>query len=551
MTVVNADTVYSAVINKFKDDDICLTNIVSVLSDSAAYMRGSKNGFQAKLKESVPEILDIDGDVCHHLHNIVKTFMTHLDPENYTAKLLGDIHRDFSLSADLRDDICQISSLLEKPPLLPIEFAGHRWMSLMDATSRLLDILDQITLFYFAWAPQNKKEKYSKIATEIMKKLPAWKRYLIFSILRKLKAKNLTMFGKARKSRIVCKVFESRSKMLFLCKAVKFLTPLFKNCILALEKGIPKVHKLYDKILEAFTQFLACYVKPEVLNAPRSSVKSIDLENKDHYLPSKQMTVGSESSSLLKDMPDSDRKSMLMLEKVNKAFVCTGIYMKSKLPLENKLIIALSSLDPIVRRHSTTKAMMKELNKLIHLPETDDFLRQLNSYHIDNELPDVEASFKLELDEFWNTVIKKYPAMTDMVKKCLSLFTGPKVEQSFSLLNNVLDSTSNRMAISTAEAYQRVKYFLLAEKTTSVSHFYRDDIKFSPVDQSLCHHIQSARVRANKRAAEVKKTTHSESALARADAERHAILGIVGATSKKRPAADGTHKPAKRIKKSL
>ena len=48
MTVVNAQTVYEAVLNKFKTDDIPLINLVSVLSDSAAYMCGNKNGFQEK-----------------------------------------------------------------------------------------------------------------------------------------------------------------------------------------------------------------------------------------------------------------------------------------------------------------------------------------------------------------------------------------------------------------------------------------------------------------------------------------------------------------------
>ena len=109
----------------------------------------------------------------------------------------------------------------------------------------------------------------------------------------------------------------------------------------------------------------------------------------------------------------------------------------------------------------------------------------------------------------------------------MSLFTGPKVEQSFSLLNNVLDTKSNRMAISTAEAYQRVKSVLLAEGKTSVQYFYRADIKFSPVDQALCHHIQTARTRANQRglrAAERRKA-NTDDLQAIADADRHSILG--------------------------
>ncbi|GFR80524.1 hypothetical protein ElyMa_005900500 [Elysia marginata] len=90
------------------------------------------------------------------------------------------------------------------------------------------------------------------------------------------------------------------------------------------------------------------------------------------FLPSKQMAIGSEASSLLQQMPMTERKGML--DKVKKSFSATGVYMKSKLPIDNKLIIAPSSLDPIARKHSTTKNMIRQLNQLIHLPETDDFL---------------------------------------------------------------------------------------------------------------------------------------------------------------------------------
>ena len=75
MTVVNATTVFEAVRDKFSKDSIPFLNLVSVLSDSANYMREEHNGFQKELKESAaPQLLDI-GDVCHHnVHNAVNMF---------------------------------------------------------------------------------------------------------------------------------------------------------------------------------------------------------------------------------------------------------------------------------------------------------------------------------------------------------------------------------------------------------------------------------------------------------------------------------------------
>ena len=50
MFTVNATTVYEAVTGLFERDGIPMANLVSILSDSAAYMRGCKNGFQQKMK---------------------------------------------------------------------------------------------------------------------------------------------------------------------------------------------------------------------------------------------------------------------------------------------------------------------------------------------------------------------------------------------------------------------------------------------------------------------------------------------------------------------
>ena len=43
--------------------------------DSCGVMRGVKNGFETKLRDQVaPNLLDVDGDACHHIHNAAKKF---------------------------------------------------------------------------------------------------------------------------------------------------------------------------------------------------------------------------------------------------------------------------------------------------------------------------------------------------------------------------------------------------------------------------------------------------------------------------------------------
>jgi hypothetical protein len=74
MTVVNAEKVLNVVLELFRKDDIPLAQIISNLSDSTNYMRGKINGYETKLREHALQLLDIDGDICHHVRNSVQKF---------------------------------------------------------------------------------------------------------------------------------------------------------------------------------------------------------------------------------------------------------------------------------------------------------------------------------------------------------------------------------------------------------------------------------------------------------------------------------------------
>jgi 6-phosphogluconolactonase/glucosamine-6-phosphate isomerase/deaminase len=58
----------------FEKHEIPWDNLVSMLMDSCAVMRGSKNGLEKKIREKAPKMVDIDGDICHHIHNASKKF---------------------------------------------------------------------------------------------------------------------------------------------------------------------------------------------------------------------------------------------------------------------------------------------------------------------------------------------------------------------------------------------------------------------------------------------------------------------------------------------
>ncbi|KAK3775021.1 hypothetical protein RRG08_019397 [Elysia crispata] len=107
---------------------------------------------------------------------------------------------------------------------------------------------------------------------------------------------------------------------------------------------------------------------------------------------------------------------------------------------------------------------------------------------------DIETGSDKDLDVFWNSVfqLKKYSSLEKLVKACLSIFTGSCVEQSFSMMNNIIKQRTSSMSTSTYEAILNTKYHLLAHQTTSIKLYSRPDATYSPVDLSLAWHFQTA-----------------------------------------------------------
>ncbi len=69
-------------------------------------------------------MLDIDGDICHHLHNATKKFCEPFNQE--IEKLFNDLHNDFKWSPDLRDTLSKICSILKMNFTMPERFISHR-----------------------------------------------------------------------------------------------------------------------------------------------------------------------------------------------------------------------------------------------------------------------------------------------------------------------------------------------------------------------------------------------------------------------------------------
>ena len=130
---------------------------------------------------------------------------------------------------------------------------------------------------------------------------------------------------------------------------------------------------------------------------------------------------------------------------------------------------------------------------------TGDYAPEIRNYIIDNQLPQPLENERL--DSWWNKVSKtsRYPILSRLVHASLSIFTGPMVESSFSMMNDIIDSRSGRMDIDTYSAIMTTKYNLKSSGKTSTQKFARKNVLHDPIDSKMCYFIRTSNSRYKKR----------------------------------------------------
>ena len=75
------------------------------------YVTFCVKGFEKRIRDNkAPHLVDIDGDICHHVHNATKQFCKPFD--KYVERLFNDLHNDMKWSPDLREALSTICELI-------------------------------------------------------------------------------------------------------------------------------------------------------------------------------------------------------------------------------------------------------------------------------------------------------------------------------------------------------------------------------------------------------------------------------------------------------
>nr|XP_019923958.2 uncharacterized protein LOC109619082 [Crassostrea gigas] len=250
--------------------------------DSWAVMRGSKNGLEKKIRESkAPALLDIDGDICHRLHNASKKLCAPFD--YWVESLFTDLHTDHRWSVDLREKLAEVCEILGIKFTTPERFVSHRWTTCYDIAAGTLRLWDAYYVFYFGFLKLEDRKIYKPVIRKILndRKVSEPARAKLDSVHNYLKKKSMTSDGKMRKTRIFEKVLFQEKRTILVLHFYTSVFPILKEYVMMFQTKQPMVHRLYDKQLELFKVFITYFLKPEAFTRRSGKqMKAVEIEEK-------------------------------------------------------------------------------------------------------------------------------------------------------------------------------------------------------------------------------------------------------------------------------
>ncbi|XP_071134229.1 uncharacterized protein [Mytilus edulis] len=273
--------------------------------------------------------------------------------------------------------------------------------------------------------------------------------------------------------------------------------PLLKQFVLTFEMKEPMIHELHEQLVKLFREFLACYVKPEILKSATTSakLKRLDISTTANFLKADKMFIGIKSSQVIqKNQKDVTVKTFL--HNVQDAYKNCGLTLQNKLPITNVFLKAVSAIHPDAKGHTCTLIYLQKLPSLatnvLEEDEIENYDLEIRKFQTDESIVELEDDERI--DVWWGKdgIVKKYPLLSKMAQSLLSCFHGPQVESSFNIMNDIIDCKSGSINISTYNAIQNIKYSLKATEKTAVEYYKKKDVLHEKIDPHLCKNMKTA-----------------------------------------------------------
>ena len=158
-----SENLYEETVHLFKKNEIPFNMILAMLADSASTMRGKVSGLEVKMRKNVaPQLLDIDGESCHHVQNIVKKLTSTFD--YYLENLYRDVSTEFRFSPDSIEILQSITHHLGLTFRKPVNYIACRGLSVYDSSIDFDNAFDAYYIYFLLYEKARINVEIAKIS---------------------------------------------------------------------------------------------------------------------------------------------------------------------------------------------------------------------------------------------------------------------------------------------------------------------------------------------------------------------------------------------------
>ena len=265
-----------------------------------------------------------------------------------------------------------------------------------------------------------------------------------------------------RKTRI-CVLFTEFSKLTAIIDLYRGILPSFQVFLKRLQYEKPMLHVLHVEMVLLVRDVLSKFMKPDAIPLDVKGLINLDIQNKDLQYPDKLLLVG-KFSHFVVNKARVEKKPWVkeLYTSLREGYTKAAAFLIKNLPLSNVIISSLSALlsPSLIQDQNILTAfstLAKALPNVITTNELGEVDGEVRAYQTDLDLEDKAKGFDENAAriDWWREIFLmktpegsiRFPVLGKLVRALLSLFTGPLVEGSFNIMDDIIEKDRARLNI--------------------------------------------------------------------------------------------------------
>ncbi|XP_060756695.1 putative uncharacterized protein DDB_G0281733 [Neoarius graeffei] len=316
------------------------------------------------------------------------------------------------------------------------------------------------------------------------------------------------------------------------------------------------VHLLHVEMLALVRELMSKFMKPGAIPLRVKEILKVNVRDTEAQLSNKNLSVGRYVyTAMAKARVEKKLWVGNLYNSLREGYMKATEFLLKNLPLDNHIVTSLSALTPsLIQSESLCSAFMalgKALPNVVPSEALGLLQEEVRAYQIDPDLVPLantydEENGRVDVD-WWSQVAllrtergARYPTLMKLVRALLSIFTGPLVEGSFNIMDDILEADRCRMNVETYEGLAIIKSTMKARKWTASTMSIDQPLRHSCLASYKTYQLHLEKKKAREEDMRQKRMTEAMRVRSTAVANRI----VSQARKSKRPAKDCSSGPS-------